>query len=89
MQTCCLIFTLCVVICFVLQEVVDELAEDILSKLPADFDIPMVIDKYPVMYEESMNTVLRQEVIRFNRQLQLVQFHRYTSILENTNLNYH
>ncbi|XP_047461369.1 dynein axonemal heavy chain 3 [Mugil cephalus] len=49
------------------QEVVDGLAEDILSKLPADFDIQMVIDKYPVMYEESMNTVLRQEIIRFNR----------------------
>ena len=52
---------------FALQEVVDELAEDILSKLPADFDIQMVMDKYPVMYEESMNTVLRQEIIRFNR----------------------
>ncbi|XP_053190892.1 dynein axonemal heavy chain 3 [Scomber japonicus] len=49
------------------QEVVDELAEDILSKLPPDFDLQMVIDKYPVMYEESMNTVLRQEIIRFNR----------------------
>lgn len=46
---------------------VDELAEDILSKLPPDFDIQMVIAKYPVMYEESMNTVLRQEIIRFNR----------------------
>lgn len=45
----------------------DELAEDILSKLPPDFDLQMVIDKYPVMYEESMNTVLRQEIIRFNR----------------------
>ncbi len=59
MQICCLLL--------VLQEVVDELAEDILSKLPADFDVQMVMDKYPVMYEESMNTVLRQEVIRFNR----------------------
>ncbi|XP_041823134.1 dynein heavy chain 3, axonemal [Melanotaenia boesemani] len=49
------------------QEVVEELAEDILSKLPADFEIQMVMNKYPVMYEESMNTVLRQEVIRFNR----------------------
>lgn len=45
----------------------DELAEDILSKLPSDFDTQTVNDKYPVMYEESMNTVLRQEVIRFNR----------------------
>lgn len=45
----------------------DELAEDILSRLPADFNIQLVINKYPVMYEESMNTVLRQEIIRFNR----------------------
>ncbi|KAL7390222.1 hypothetical protein ABVT39_017308 [Epinephelus coioides] len=55
------------------QEIVDELAEDILSKLPADFDIQMVMDKYPVMYEESMNTVLRQEIIRFNRLTHVVR----------------
>uniref|UniRef100_A0A8C4E4W3 AAA+ ATPase domain-containing protein n=1 Tax=Dicentrarchus labrax TaxID=13489 RepID=A0A8C4E4W3_DICLA len=54
-------------------QVLDELAEDILSKLPADFDIQMVIDKYPVMYEESMNTVLRQEIIRFNRLTHVVR----------------
>lgn len=52
---------------FVMQEVVEELAEDILSKLPSDFDTQVVMDVYPVMYGESMNTVLRQEVIRFNR----------------------
>nr|XP_043909238.1 dynein axonemal heavy chain 3-like [Solea senegalensis] len=55
------------------QEVVDELAGDILSKLPADFDIQMIIEKYPVMYEESMNTVLRQEIIRFNRLTNVVR----------------
>lgn len=49
------------------QEVIDELASDILSKLPANFDLEFVINKYPVVYEESMNTVLRQELIRFNR----------------------
>ena len=46
---------------------VDELAADILSKLPADFNLEKVMELYPVLYEESMNTVLRQELIRFNR----------------------
>ena len=46
---------------------VRELAEDILSKLPTEeFDLYMVMEKYPVVYAESMNTVLRQELIRFN-----------------------
>ena len=48
-------------------EVIDELSADILSKFPPPFDIEMVMNKYPVVYEESMNTVLRQELIRFNR----------------------
>ncbi|XP_062266298.1 dynein axonemal heavy chain 3 [Platichthys flesus] len=55
------------------QEVVDDLAEDILSKLPPDFDVKKIIEKYPVTYEESMNTVLRQEVIRFNRLTHVVR----------------
>ena len=45
------------------QEVIDELAADILSKLPLNFDIEKVMKLYPVLYEESMNTVLRQELI--------------------------
>uniref|UniRef100_A0A8C3QWZ8 Dynein axonemal heavy chain 3 n=1 Tax=Cyanoderma ruficeps TaxID=181631 RepID=A0A8C3QWZ8_9PASS len=49
------------------QEVVEELAQDILSKLPSSFDMEEVMKAYPVLYEESMNTVLRQELIRFNR----------------------
>jgi dynein heavy chain len=49
------------------QEVIDELAADILSKLPPNFDLEKVMKQYPVVYNESMNTVLRQELIRFNR----------------------
>uniref|UniRef100_A0A8C3SSL1 Dynein axonemal heavy chain 3 n=1 Tax=Chelydra serpentina TaxID=8475 RepID=A0A8C3SSL1_CHESE len=49
------------------QETVEDLARDILSKLPNDFNLEAVMKKYPVLYEESMNTVLRQELIRFNR----------------------
>lgn len=53
--------------CLYLKEVVEELAQDILSKLPSDFNLEEVMKLYPVVYEESMNTVLRQELIRFNR----------------------
>ncbi|XP_042639137.1 dynein axonemal heavy chain 3 [Orycteropus afer afer] len=55
------------------QEVVEELAQDILSKLPKDFDLEVVMKLYPVVYEESMNTVLRQELIRFNRLTKVVR----------------
>ncbi|XP_053412126.1 dynein axonemal heavy chain 3 [Nycticebus coucang] len=55
------------------QEVVEELAQDILSKLPKDFDLEEVMKLYPVVYEESMNTVLRQEIIRFNRLTKVVR----------------
>uniref|UniRef100_A0A5F8HDN5 Dynein axonemal heavy chain 3 n=1 Tax=Monodelphis domestica TaxID=13616 RepID=A0A5F8HDN5_MONDO len=50
-----------------------QLAKDILSKLPKDFDLEMVMNMYPVLYEESMNTVLRQELIRFNRLTKVVR----------------
>jgi dynein heavy chain len=48
------------------EQVVDELAADILSKVPEPFDLEMAREKYPVTYEESMNTVLVQELTRFN-----------------------
>ncbi|XP_041362756.1 dynein heavy chain 3, axonemal-like isoform X2 [Gigantopelta aegis] len=48
-------------------DILQDLATDILSKLPANFDLEYVTNKFPVLYDESMNTVLRQELIRFNR----------------------
>ncbi|XP_073447159.1 dynein axonemal heavy chain 3 isoform X1 [Aquarana catesbeiana] len=55
------------------QEIVEDLARDILNKLPNDFNMDEVMEKYPVVYEESMNTVLRQELIRFNRLTDVVR----------------
>jgi dynein heavy chain len=36
------------------------LANDILGKIPGQYDVEDVSEKYPVMYSNSMNTVLRQ-----------------------------
>ena len=54
-------------------ETVGDLAADILAKFPLPFDMEMIVEKYPVLYEESMNTVLRQELIRFNRLIVVVR----------------
>lgn len=45
-------------------QIVEETSKDILAKLPDPMNLQEVIHKYPLLYEESMNTVLVQEVIR-------------------------
>jgi dynein heavy chain len=48
------------------EEVVGAIAEDVLNRVPKPWVIEKVQEKYPTMYEESMNTVLVQELTRFN-----------------------
>lgn len=49
------------------EEELQERAKLILDKLPPPFDIVEVARKHPIKKDESMNTVLQQELLRFNK----------------------
>ncbi|CAF0758924.1 unnamed protein product [Brachionus calyciflorus] len=54
------------------EEIMEKTAKEILSKVPQPVNIAAVMEKYPVMYEQSMNTVLVQEIIRYNKLLAVI-----------------
>ena len=47
------------------EEIIEKTTKDILAKIPHEMDLKAVMLKYPLMYEESMNTVLSQEIMRY------------------------
>lgn len=55
------------------EQMIMDMAGDMLSRLPEAFDLGFVSAKYPVTYSESMNTVLLQEVIRFRTLTEVVR----------------
>ncbi|CRK98972.1 CLUMA_CG011958, isoform A [Clunio marinus] len=48
------------------EDLILGMVEDILQRLPKDFDVEQAQEKYPIDYNESMNTVLVQEMERLN-----------------------
>lgn len=54
------------------DELIDQTAKMIESKTPAVIDLDEVSEKYPTEYTESMNTVLCQEIVRYNALLNVM-----------------
>ncbi|KPI89879.1 dynein heavy chain putative dynein heavy chain point mutation [Leptomonas seymouri] len=55
------------------KTIVKALAADVLRRLPLLFDVEAIQTRYPIDYAQSMNTVLLQEAIRYNRLLAVVR----------------
>lgn len=51
----------------------DKLIQTILGDFPEQFNIAEIMKMYPVEYKESMNTVLTQELQRFNGLIKIVR----------------
>lgn len=45
---------------------VDKMAETMLERLPPDFDMEKIEGKYPIIYEECLNTVLKNDTGQLN-----------------------
>merc|ERR1711988_672118 len=54
-------------------DIVKELAADIEKSMPPQFDVDGALVKYPTAYEECLNTVLTQEMVRFNNMTKVVK----------------
>ncbi|CAG9464833.1 unnamed protein product [Pedinophyceae sp. YPF-701] len=55
------------------EDIIAEVSAGILAQLPPDFDLEKVQRKYPQAYDNSMNTVLVQELERCNRLLSVIR----------------
>eukprot|EP00667_Euglena_gracilis_P000011 EG_transcript_11 len=63
------------------DEVIEDLARDIDQRIRQPFDTEAVFAKYPTKYDESLNTVLFQEAIRFNKLIR--EIHNSLALLQN------
>ncbi|EFJ31602.1 hypothetical protein SELMODRAFT_86461 [Selaginella moellendorffii] len=60
------------------EEVLLELAKDQASRIPPPFDIELARYRFPVRYEESMNSVLHQEMTRYNNLTEVIRTSLHT-----------
>ena len=55
------------------ESALHDICERILSQIPAEYNVTLAMERYPVCYQESMNTVLVQELIRYNRLIAVIR----------------
>ena len=55
-----------------MEDIIKEKCTEYLEKLPKLFDVEAAAKKLPLKYEECMNTVLQQELIRYNRMMYVI-----------------
>ncbi|GIQ83503.1 dynein heavy chain, partial [Kipferlia bialata] len=55
------------------EDTIMQTAESLLESLPEQYDIQTIEGQYPTNYKESMNTVLVQECIRYNKLLSVIR----------------
>jgi len=54
------------------EQVIGEIALGIQGKVPALFELDEVAIKYPTDYNESLNTMLNQEALKYNRLIRIM-----------------
>lgn len=55
------------------EETIEQRCREMLSQCPPLYDLELILQGYPTMYNESMNTVLTQECIRYNGLLAVIR----------------
>lgn len=55
------------------EQIIGDIALQIQGKVPQLFELDEIAAKYPTDYNESMNTVLSQECLKYNRVLKIMK----------------
>jgi len=55
------------------EDTIDKMCVDLMERVPGPYDLEPIMKAYPVTYTEGMNTVLQQEIGRYNGLLAVMQ----------------
>jgi dynein heavy chain len=58
-----------------IEDQVKEKAEQVKNKIPKQFNLESVREKYPILHNECLNSVLHQEIMRYNNLISKVVFY--------------